>query len=245
MNHDVITHILFDLGNVLVELNRISNASVLCPALRAADQPEFAIVTDYECGRVSTETFLTEAPRVLGLDISPDTLQAEFQRIVGEWYPQTPELLDALRQSYKLGCLSNTNPLHIGALEQRGPHLNLLHDAFLSHEIGCMKPDPSAYECVMTAWDVPAHQVLFIDDRPENVEGAKQAGMQAIEAHGPEAVASALRPLLESKYGHHQHYTSPLQKPDAKDCVPPECRLFPTMEGGSPLPPPDICKMYE
>ena len=205
MNYDVITHILFDLGNVLVGLNRISNASVLCPALRAADQPEFAIVTDYECGWVSTETFLTEAPRLLGLDIQPDALQTEFQRIVGEWYPQTPELLESLRKSYRLGCLSNTNPLHIGALEQRGPHLRLLHDCFLSHEIGCMKPAPSAYEYVLTAWDVPAHHILFIDDRPENVEGATQAGMQAVEAHGPEAVAAALRPLLESKHSHHQY----------------------------------------
>lgn len=204
MKYEMITHILFDLGNVLVGLNRISNASVLCPALRAAGQPEFAIVTDYECGRVSTDVFLSEVPRMLGLDIPPHTLQIEFQRIVGEWYPQTPKLLDTLRQSYRLGCLSNTNPLHIDALRQRGPHLDLLHDTFLSHEIGCMKPDPAAYEAVMTVWKVPAQQILFIDDRSENVAGANQAGMQAIEAHGPDAVAAALSPLLESEQNHHR-----------------------------------------
>jgi len=203
MHYEAITHILFDLGNVLVGLNRIPNASVLCPALRAADQPEFAIVTDYECGRVSTDVFLTEAPRLLGLDIHPDTLRATYQSIVGDWYPQTPKLLESLRQSYRLGCLSNTNPLHIDALVQRGPHLELLHDCFLSHEIGCMKPDPSAYEYVMTAWDVPAHHIFFIDDRAENVQGATLAGMQAVEAHGPEAVAAALHPLLQAKHSHH------------------------------------------
>ena len=197
MNPDRITHILFDLGNVLVGLYRISNASVLCPALRAAHQPEFAIVTDYECGRVPTEVFLTEAPRVLGLTIAPQALKREFQRIVGEWYPQTPELLQTLRTSYRLGCLSNTNPLHIEALRQRGPHLDLLHDCFLSHEIGYMKPNPAAYECVIAAWQVPPDHILFIDDRPENVAGAAQAGMQALEAHGPEAVAAVLRPLCE------------------------------------------------
>lgn len=203
MQYEMITHILFDLGNVLVGLNRISTASVLCPALRAADQPEFTIVNDYECGRVSTATFLSEAPRVLGIDVPPHTLQAEFQRIVGDWYPQIPQLLDTLRQSYRLGCLSNTNPMHIDALRQRGPHLDRLHDTFLSHEIGCMKPDPEAYAFVVAAWDVPAHQIFFIDDRHENVEGATRAGMQAIEAYGPEAVAAALLPLLESKSHHH------------------------------------------
>ena len=211
MNYDAITHILFDLGNVLVGLNRIPNASALCPALRAADQPEFAIVTDYECGRVTTDTFLSQAPRVLGLDISPDILQSEFQNIVGEWYPQTPELLDVLRQSYKLGCLSNTNSLHIDALMQRGPHLDLLHDFFLSHEIGCMKPNPESYLCVIKAWDVDPAQILFIDDRPENVIGATQAGIQAIEAHGPEAVAHALRPLMAGG--------SPLPPPRCKQDV--------------------------
>ncbi len=197
MQYDAITHILFDLGNVLVELNRISSASELCPALRAADQPEFAIVSDYECGRVSTETFLIEAPRALGLDISPDVLQAEFKRIVGEWYPQTPELLNILRKSYKLGCLSNTNPMHIEALIERGPHLDLLHDCFYSHGIGCMKPNPESYQCVIDAWRIPPQQILFIDDRAENVEGATQAGMQAIEAHGPEAVTNVMKPLLK------------------------------------------------
>lgn len=197
MKYEAITHILFDLGNVLVGLNRITKASVLCQALRAADQPEFAIVTEYECGRVTTDTFLSQALRLLKLDIPPDALQTEFQSIVGEWYPQTPELLTALRQSYKLGCLSNTNPLHIDALIQRGPHLDLIHDSFLSHEIGCMKPAPEAYQCVINTWNIEPHQILFIDDRTENVTGATLAGMQAIEAHGPEAVAAALQPLFQ------------------------------------------------
>ncbi|MFU8781121.1 MAG: HAD family hydrolase [Kiritimatiellia bacterium] len=197
MNPDSITHILFDLGNVLVELNRISNASVLCPALRAAHQPEFAIVTDYECGRVSTAAFLAAAPRALGLTIAPDALQMEFQRIVGQWYPHTPELLETLRKSYRLGCLSNTNPLHIEALRQRGPHLDLLHDCFMSHEIGYMKPDPEAYDAVLEVWQIRPNQILFIDDRPENVEAAAKAGMQAFEAHGPDAVAAVLHPLCK------------------------------------------------
>ncbi len=199
MHPDLITHILFDLGNVLVGLNPLSNASMLCPALRAAHQPEFAIVNDYECGRVATDVFLAEAPRALGVDIQPDVLRLEFQRIVGEWYPQTPELLQTLRRSYRLGCLSNTNRLHIAALRQRGPHLELLHDHFFSHEIGHMKPGPAAYECVIAAWQVRPEHILFIDDRPENVTGAVQAGMQALQAHGPDAVAAALRPLLKAK----------------------------------------------
>jgi len=195
MHFSQITHILFDLGNVLVGLNPIANAAALCPALHAAHEPEFAIVTDYECGRISTEVFLVEAPRILGLDIQPNVLQTEFQHIVGEWYPQTPALLEALRPAYRLGCLSNTNPMHIDALRQRGPHLELLHDCFLSHEIGCMKPDPAAYAHVLSHWQVLPRQVLFIDDRTENVTAAAHAGMQAFEAQGPEAVAAVLRSL--------------------------------------------------
>jgi glucose-1-phosphatase len=195
MNPETITHILFDLGNVLVELHSISPASVLCPALRAAHQPEFSIVTDYECGRISTDQVLSEAPTLLHLNIPPDLLQKEFQSIVGEWYPQTEMLLRDLRGSYRLGCLSNTNLLHIEALRQRGPYLDLLHDCFFSHQIGAMKPDPTAYRSVISAWNVSPAQILFIDDRPENVAGATQAGMQAVEAHGPETVAKVLAPF--------------------------------------------------
>jgi len=50
----------------------------------------------------------------------------------------------------------------------------------LSCDIGAEKPDPRAYELALDRLNAPAYQVVFFDDRMENVEAAKQAGLDAI-----------------------------------------------------------------
>jgi putative hydrolase of the HAD superfamily len=45
---------------------------------------------------------------------------------------------------------------------------------------GRLKPDPAAYALVLAALDLPADQALFVDDQPQNVSGALDAGMPAI-----------------------------------------------------------------
>lgn len=50
----------------------------------------------------------------------------------------------------------------------------------LSCEIGVEKPDLKAYELLVKTLNLPAKDVVFIDDRPENVEAAKTIGLDAI-----------------------------------------------------------------
>ncbi len=191
MSDSGITHILFDLGNVLVELRPIETVAAMSPSLIAACARIDPIVEDYECGRVSTDDFLARAPQVFELNMQPDELRERFKLIVGDWYAETEPLLRVLRTRYRLGCLSNTNPLHIDALRERGPHLDLLHDCFFSHETGCLKPNAAAYERVLATWQIVPARILFLDDREENVDAARTIGMQAVRTFGPQAVADA------------------------------------------------------
>ncbi len=196
MSQSGITHILFDLGNVLVELRPIETVAALSPSLIAACAKIDPIVEDYECGRVTTDDFLARAPQVFGLSMPPDELCGRFKSIIGDWYEETEPLLRLLRARYHLGCLSNTNALHIEALRERGPHLGLLHDCFLSHETGYVKPNAAAYEHVLAAWQVAPARILFLDDRAENVAAARNIGMQAVHTFGPQAVAAACAAVL-------------------------------------------------
>ena len=50
----------------------------------------------------------------------------------------------------------------------------------LSHEVGHMKPDQRFYQACVAAAGVPASSCLFIDDLPENVEGARRAGLTGL-----------------------------------------------------------------
>lgn len=71
----------------------------------------------------------------------------------------------------------------------------------LSCEIGIEKPDPKAYELLLAKLDLPAKEILFIDDRPENVEAAKKIGIDALLFESPQQLRKELlkRELLNVK----------------------------------------------
>jgi len=62
----------------------------------------------------------------------------------------------------------------------------------LSCEIGAEKPDPKAYQATLDVLKAPAHQVVFIDDRLENVEAAKELGLDAILFESVEQIRQEL-----------------------------------------------------
>ena len=45
---------------------------------------------------------------------------------------------------------------------------------------GLLKPDPGAYRLVLDALRTPPQQVLFVDDQPQNIEGADRVGLQTL-----------------------------------------------------------------
>lgn len=62
----------------------------------------------------------------------------------------------------------------------------------LSCEIAIEKPDPRAYAFLLAELKLPAHDVVFIDDRPENIEAAKKIGLDAILFTSEQQVRTAL-----------------------------------------------------
>lgn len=50
----------------------------------------------------------------------------------------------------------------------------------LSLEIGYEKPNPKAYEILLSELKLPSEEVLFIDDQKENIEAAKKLGFDTI-----------------------------------------------------------------
>ncbi len=51
-----------------------------------------------------------------------------------------------------------------------------------------IKPDPRIYRLLLTRYGLAPEESVFIDDRPENVAGARRAGMQGIVFTGMESL---------------------------------------------------------
>jgi len=95
---------------------------------------------------------------------------------------------------------------HIGSNQQslRARHMStalnyksLFESEFYSCFIGAAKPQAAFFERVIARLDCQASAVLFLDDRPENVEAAKQAGMNAIVFLGTDGAPSLERRLAD------------------------------------------------
>lgn len=59
-----------------------------------------------------------------------------------------------------------------------------------------MKPDREIYEILLEKYSLKAEECLFFDDRMDNVEGAKKAGIQAIQVTSREMLNETLDKML-------------------------------------------------
>lgn len=94
--------------------------------------------------------------------------------------PQMYLLVEELRQrNIPVGLLSNIDE-RLAKLVQSFGLYEPFNPRLLSCEIGMEKPDPKAYEHLLAQLNLPAKDVVFIDDLSENVESAKKLGIDAI-----------------------------------------------------------------
>ena len=111
------------------------------------------------------------------------------------------EVLLAIEQlaekGFKVGFLSNTEPEAAAYFHERKMDA-LFSASVLSCEVGISKPNPDIYLLVAEQMAILPAALLMLDDRQENIDGARQAGMQALRVGETGAVLDALRPFLHS-----------------------------------------------
>src|SRR5262249_29619569 len=106
------------------------------------------------------------------------------------------EIVESLHaRGRRLGVLSNTCAAHWEhCIDGRYPFLNRCFGTYaLSYELKAMKPDPVIYAPAADLAGVPAREIFFVDDRPENVESACAAGYDAVLFHTPEELRAELQ----------------------------------------------------
>lgn len=96
---------------------------------------------------------------------------------------------------YRLGILSNTCDAHWEYVSDG--RFKAVREFFathaLSHELRCSKPELAIYQRAAETAGCAPDRIFFVDDRPENVEGARRAGWDAVQYDGPLPLAQALR----------------------------------------------------
>ena len=96
------------------------------------------------------------------------------------------------RQAVRLGILSNA-PYPVAKAIRRSEWGSLFDFFAFSCDYGICKPSRGIYRDVLVRLDVPHEDVVFIDDRRENVRAAELLGVKGIVWQGVDDTETRLK----------------------------------------------------
>jgi putative hydrolase of the HAD superfamily len=186
-----IKNIVFDLGGVLITLDRDESVKRFVEAgLQNADEllcsyHQKGIFLELEEGRLSMEEFYDGVRKEAGRFISDETIKHAWMGFKKELPEYKLTLLEELRQEgYRLYLLSNTNPVIMSwaltpAFSPKGKSLEDYFDKlYLSYRIGYTKPHPEIFRFMFEDSGMIPAESLFIEDGIANIETGKKWGMK-------------------------------------------------------------------
>jgi len=193
--------VVFDLGKVLVDFDYSIAARRIAARSRATmDIAQFFIehspvLYRYEVGLITTEQFYEDVRERTGF---LGDLQ-EFGQFFGDIFtpiPQMVELHASLRQiGFPTYIFSNTNELAIRHINANFSFYANFDAYVLSYKEGAMKPDGKIYEAVERATGCTGDDILYIDDRPENIATGVARGWRTIRHELPLKTIAAVEQL--------------------------------------------------
>ncbi|WOJ90647.1 HAD-IA family hydrolase [Methylocapsa polymorpha] len=188
--------LIFDLGNVLIRHDNelLYDRLAACCADPAAARPHLAAWLsdeDIGCGRLSIEALHAR----LAADHGFEETYAHFLELWSSHFSEEPGMepvIRALARRHRVVLFSNTNAAHVEHIRANYQVFDHLHAAYLSHELGLVKPDADSFLKVLEMEGRPAEDCIFIDDRAENTAAAAALGMRTVTFAGRHACLAEL-----------------------------------------------------
>jgi HAD superfamily hydrolase (TIGR01509 family) len=192
------TIVVFDLGKVLVDFDytiaipRIAAHSTLPLAGIKTFFFHSHLLVDYESGRLTREDFFEQARKATGFRGTMEEF-GEFFADIFTAIPPMIELHAGLRQRGVPTCIfSNTNDLAIEHVRRSFPFFRDFDGYIFSYEVKAMKPDAKMYEALEKLVRRRGAEILYLDDRPENVAAGAARGWRTILHETPEKTRTAM-----------------------------------------------------
>jgi putative hydrolase of the HAD superfamily len=180
-----ITHLFFDLGNVLVGLRSGEKLKALAQSTGQSVEAfcnkiwSHEHAHDYERGHHTCDEYFALLAEDLDLAHAQQKLQEAFCDIFYS-LPERVALARQLAKHYPLALISNTCASHIQHLEATYDFFPLFKHRIYSHKVGCRKPHPDIYEKALKETGANPETSLFIDDLAENLETPRKLGWRTL-----------------------------------------------------------------
>ena len=205
-NFKNIKNIIFDLGGVVLNIDTQRSIDAFKIVL-GEDNDMF--ITKYnklnllerlEKGEISPKQFREYMKKIISKQVTDEQIDKAWNSMLLDFPKERIDLLYKLKQKHRIFLLSNTNKIHYDFYTQT---LNkqfgiknlsdLFEKEYMSFNLNMRKPDEKIFYYVLEKSNLVATETLFIDDTKENIDVAKQIGINAYLLKDGETINDVLK----------------------------------------------------
>ena len=189
--------VVFDFGGVIAQANTTQMSNFLINSFNINKDELSSALRDMQnyVSKGGSEKQFWEQFAISKRITLPNDWFNQFGIVIQQSITEMPESLTIVKtlqsQGYQTAMLSDVTQYQAEIIRKMG-YYDLFTPVLLSYEIGVKKPNPEAFQILLKKLKLPAPSVLFIDDRIENVEAAKNQGIDSIQFINPEQLKDEL-----------------------------------------------------
>jgi len=194
--------IIFDIGRVLVHLDIRQAQLGLAKGLTLSPEELWSAIEkdphwhDWQEGRVSAHDWHLHLCKRLNISLDFEQFTKVWNSTLDPSPIHSDRLFEHLSKSYRLGLLSNTDPIHVAHLESTYSFFRYFPKPvrIYSCSVGASKPNPLIFREALRACKVRANEAVYIDDIAAFADAARALGCNPLHFHS----AAQLYKELES-----------------------------------------------
>jgi epoxide hydrolase-like predicted phosphatase len=194
--------IVFDLGKVLVDFD-YSIAARKVAARSTKQIPDLKhflgsspVLQRFEHGDLTREQFFDEMQQITGFTGNLEEFVSDFADIFVPIQPMIDLHAQLRQRGFQTYIFSNTNDIAIEHISREFPFFKNFDGYLYSYKVGAMKPDLRIYEAMEKLCGRVCDDIVYLDDREENISAGAARGWWTILHESPEKTAAILEKHL-------------------------------------------------
>lgn len=190
--------VIFDIGRVLIRIDVARAMKGMAKGLSLSPEELWSAIEkdprwkDWQEGRISARDWHLHIQRRFGGSATFEQFCDTWNLVLDPEPIHRKEWLEKLSKKYRLGLLSNTDPIHVEYMEKRYDFFPYFSARVYSCAIGSSKPSPIIYREALRACQAKAEEAIYIDDIETYVTAAQRLGMKGIRFRSVEQLRADL-----------------------------------------------------